>query len=77
VVGKRRANPRKPPEPPKPWPEWTSWNVYDCAGAAGHWIGIVEAESGEAAIATATERFGYRPSNLIVIRRRPASPEFS
>jgi len=36
----------------------------------GRWIGTVEAESGEAAIALAAERFGYRPSKLMVIRRR-------
>jgi hypothetical protein len=36
--------------------EWTSWNVYECAGEVGRRIGIVEAESGEAAIVRAAER---------------------
>ena len=39
-------------------------------GEVGRWIGTVEAESGEAAIALAAERFGYEPSKLMVIRRR-------
>jgi hypothetical protein len=60
--------PTQPPEPPKPG-ERISWNVY-YEGEVGSWIGTVEAESGEAAIALAAERFGYQPSKLMVIRRR-------
>jgi len=59
----------KPREPPKPWPERVSWNVY-YEGKVGRWIGTVEAESGEAAIALAADRFGYEPSKLLAIRRR-------
>ena len=47
---------RKPKTPPKPEPAVkVSWNVY-YEGEVGRWIGTVEAESGEAAIALAAER---------------------
>src|SRR5262249_6660174 len=64
------SQPMQPLEPPEPLPEQVSWNVYECAGKVGRWIGIVEARSGEAAIVVAAEQFGYRPSNLIAIRRK-------
>jgi hypothetical protein len=72
VAGVEHSDTRKqtkPREPPKPWPERVSWNVY-YEGKVGRWIGTVEAESGEAAIARAAERFGYQPSRLLVIKRR-------
>ena len=59
-----------PPPEPKPESERVSWNVYNCAGEVGRWVGIVEAESGEAAILKAAERFGYKPSSLLVTKRR-------
>ena len=60
----------RPPEPPMPWPERVTWSVWECSGEVGRWIGIVEAENPEAAITQASERYGYEPSNLLVIRRR-------
>jgi hypothetical protein len=53
-----------------PWPERVTWNIWECSGEVGRWIGIVEAETPEGAITLASERYGYKPSNLLVIRRR-------
>jgi hypothetical protein len=61
--------PKAPESKPHESQQVQSWTIY-LAAAKQRWLGYVDAETEEAAIAEGAKQFKKEPSKLIAMRRR-------